>query len=510
MSSVRSRASSTTSTGSRCLTSTDTSQPLAEALAEARHQIVLARSLSRPPRASLLPIQHAIEHEMKDERKGRRERRSSIKNTKGCVSLPSEESSRGDEEVLMDEGKQRPMEDGNVERSESEAHTSSDIVVLDELEGQEMVGDNTSVDGGATSLVRVEVPEAEVLVAEPDFTDISALPEATSPLPSIRRLQLSAPAHEFPDPSGEFLRTILAENDLYGEPENGDVFDDERTLGDKYNRFRFSLVFRDLHQHGTPEPEAFEEFEIRRHQAFAVADNPDGAEKHAEMMAWLMETARRDGLDVREGNVLMSLWREFWLTHGHLDCYYSPPSQRLAQSLSPAALMFWVALRRGWGGWSPSSSMLSNFTRYSGLKSGIQHTKESRRHGSCLQGGRGLQGRGVDLLDGIWASGLPRCERARLSDLLLSLLTNDWKRDWRMNVTFDNWVALRPFMERSRAAEEAHFSEKQLYCDRLERMMREESVINSRMVLPSRVNSPEDLQFLCDVRDSRQFPARKE
>jgi hypothetical protein len=128
-----------------------------------------------------------------------------------------------------------------------------------------------------------------------------------------------------------------------------------------------------------------------------------------------------------------------------------------------------------------------------------------------LQGGWGLQGRGLDLLDGIYATGgLYRCEKKRLSDLLLSLIQNDWKRYWRMNVTFDNWVSLRPFMGRSRAAEEAHFSEEQLHCDRLERMMREERVVNSRMVLLlSKVDSAEDLQFLCDVRDSRQFPVRE-
>lgn len=365
-----------------------------------------------------------------------------------------------------------------------EAEQSSDSSRLSSLESLS--------DSEIPQLVRVALSSPQVDRPVPFSPDAHDPPRAEGPsrraytlvstLPLIHRVPPSSPAHEFPDPAEDFLRWVISEFGVHGELERGTRYD-ELTLF-YIARFRFSLVFQDLQQHDAPTAEAIEEFETRRHQVFATADIPWVAERHARMMARIMRLARRDGLDVREGKMLMSSWQQFWLDRGHKDKYYSPPAQLGADILSPAALLFWVALRRGWGAWKPSQDMLRNVRQDVFGMCYDEH--------SYLLGDMTPEVRGLEIVTSIQSSDLPAPEQARLVRVFSSL-PDDRDKDWRMKAIFARWRLIKPYVDRLRGEEEAHFSSAQIHLDRLERLIREESVINARMVLRNPIFSTDDL-----------------
>lgn len=181
----------------------------------------------------------------------------------------------------------------------------------------------------------------------------------------------------------------------------------------------------------------------------------------------LIGAAGGDGMNIHERLTFLFEWadynREFAILLGD-----NPDVPGL---LSLRIMNFWVALRRGWGAWRPSSRMLSNM-------------RESLRGWSDVN--HGVEDSPPRVLN-ISASSLPRVECLRLHTLLDELPMARFDR------LFENWAAYEVTVDDTRLESEAHFSRAELRLDRLERLIREERCINARRIVRNGQNTPQGL-----------------
>jgi hypothetical protein len=82
----------------------------------------------------------------------------------------------------------------------------------------------------------------------------------------------------------------------------------------------------------------------------------------------VMAMAERSGMDPREGEELRRRWLEFLTHHSQLR-YLNIPGQ-----LRWEDMLFWTALRRGWGRWRPSALMVQEARALLQRRTEFDHT----------------------------------------------------------------------------------------------------------------------------------------
>jgi hypothetical protein len=170
---------------------------------------------------------------------------------------------------------------------------------------------------------------------------------------------------------------------------------------------------------------------------------------HYTPLEAIMLAAERDGMNIVEGILFLTEWFH-WLERT-TEIYPAPRG-----FLDIQILQFWVALRRGWGNWHPSQNMLDEVRAVLLEQTNFNHIPNrdqslNFRHSTLAT---------------IRRSALPPGEKARLEKLL-----EDGVPAGRVNQIYANW---RSFMRRNfRINQDPTF-------DRLERLIREERVVNAR------------------------------
>jgi len=165
----------------------------------------------------------------------------------------------------------------------------------------------------------------------------------------------------------------------------------------------------------------------------------------------LMLLAVRDGLDIREGILIIWLWTR-WSSN------MLTWEQRDVEGFLPLSVMlFWVALRRGWGSWIPSRGMLEEARSML-----LLHTKFN--HSVALPNMR------------VGSFSIPRQERARF----VALVGGDIGISRTVQI-LDNWTAFVSAENLDSAPPPAGYSSTEEFrLDRLERLIVEERVVNAR------------------------------
>jgi hypothetical protein len=165
----------------------------------------------------------------------------------------------------------------------------------------------------------------------------------------------------------------------------------------------------------------------------------------------LMLLAVRDGLDIREGILIIWLWTR-WSSNMFTW------EQRDVEGFLPLSVMlFWVALRRGWGSWIPSRGMLEEARSML-----LLHTKFN--HSVALPNMR------------VGSFSIPRHERARF----VALVGGDIGISRTVQI-LDNWTAFVSAENLDSAPPPAGYSSTEVFrLDRLERLIVEERVVNAR------------------------------
>ncbi|PVH76957.1 hypothetical protein DL98DRAFT_657133 [Cadophora sp. DSE1049] len=167
----------------------------------------------------------------------------------------------------------------------------------------------------------------------------------------VRQLHHSKNPHRAPardqsrNVTDDFLAYLVTEvaHSQVVLPENDDRFELQDSLPE--HRFRHSLInpsqdWQDNPYESRAEPDSY----LR--EKLSVFE---GATILADMMR-----ALDDGMDVREAHAIVFLWTQFWLRSTSQDCYFS----MTYRAVPLAAMIFWVALRHGFGAWRPSDNMI--------------------------------------------------------------------------------------------------------------------------------------------------------
>jgi hypothetical protein len=180
--------------------------------------------------------------------------------------------------------------------------------------------------------------------------------------------------------------------------------------------------------------------------------------------------AKQDGMDIRESMRFIMQW-----------CVYRRWSSRPGRSqelypdvwgmLSVRDMQFWTALRRGWGNWGPSQGMLDQVREMLERYTNFNH----RPHVSEI--GTPSSDFASAALSRIQQRNSTPEERIRLVRLL-----DEGISQARFLQVEENWYTVMngELLETSRMNSESHFSTEQLRLDRLERLIREERLINAR------------------------------
>jgi hypothetical protein len=291
----------------------------------------------------------------------------------------------------------------------------------------------------------------------------------TLPAESVQR----RPVSDLPDPAEEFLVHLLHMPFVAGQgarrQEERDGQFEERSVPPDNARFRFSLVL------GSNNTEPTEGDQAAYRDLFSRLMREEGEIGPLTEIIW---HARRDGMDIREA----ALFIEHWLTFSYNHSQERYPD--IEGFLSVSAVQFWTALRRGWGNWRPSQRLLDQVQGLLRSSTKFDHGVSGWIHAEFIT-------RSDNLL-----STLPQVERRRM---MTWRTTDEEPGSVRFSQLQYNWVHFESAVDSTRLDSESHFSTQQLRLDRLERLIREERVINARR----RVRGP-DGEWLSHLMGSGQ------
>ncbi|KUJ12956.1 uncharacterized protein LY89DRAFT_721774 [Mollisia scopiformis] len=176
------------------------------------------------------------------------------------------------------------------------------------------------------------------------------------------------------------------------------------------------------------------------------------------LLATMIRVAAHDGMEIRERVGFLSVWTDFEEQIPALLQTY-PAIQTF---LSLPVVNFWVALRRGWGAWRPSDSMLASMRGFLNHITGVDHAPPTPRRAGQIS----------TISELVEQTILPNEEKERflLLESIIPLV--------RIHRLFENWAAYEVTVDDTRLPSEEHFSRAELRLDRLERIIREERIIN--------------------------------
>jgi len=235
-----------------------------------------------------------------------------------------------------------------------------------------------------------------------------------------------------------------------------------RFLGSEHEDFLYSTL-RDVsdYESSTVDRLRFEE---------AVGRLQDSLHKR------MILAAVADGMDVREAWEFLDAWRRFARNKEWND---------VPGMLSMRHMQFWSAIRKGWGTdrwgiWRCGDWFLTEVRNM--LLEGL-HFTHTPWEGSY--DGPSDDNPIANLTIRIGESGLPSQEIERLNELFGGDL--EWKRIARI---FHEWLEASAFVQEGRTTEEESWPIERLRLDRLERLIREEWLLNGIRTIPADRPSP--------------------
>lgn len=177
---------------------------------------------------------------------------------------------------------------------------------------------------------------------------------------------------------------------------------------------------------------------------------------------WLIiNQAITDGLDQREATEFIGHWNQYVFR-------FQDPYPEIEGMIPLLHLQFFIALQLGWGSWSPSYNFLRSVRRL--------FVRESTRFPHIPWDGipTGPGDPRTSALDWITRMrSIPFPERRRMLDL-----AGEGADIHRVVGIFQTWLMQGRFVENSRMPGETGFSTEELRLDRLERITREEEILN--------------------------------
>ncbi|KAF8850269.1 hypothetical protein BDZ45DRAFT_751922 [Acephala macrosclerotiorum] len=297
----------------------------------------------------------------------------------------------------------------------------------------------------------------------------------------ILRRTFHRPLHEVPDAGETYLRlllTVLVGSSYHGAGTSwtGRRFDEgipsmlwmgETMLDanfDNYDRnnYRLRYCLAERWQESTNVVEEYNE----------VLDylTTITSEIEATLLRTVIGIAMADGMSMGEAAAFLFYW--MILREQDADVMEHYPS--VPTMLPTSIIMFWFALRRGWSRWRPSLRMLNKVREFLQQNTSLNHAVVRQADGDNVDSEEEL-----DVLANIESSVLPDVEKERLR----KLVDDEQMTGARINRVFENWVAYEAIVEDTRLASEEHFSRAELRLDRLERIIREERIVNARRTL---------------------------
>jgi len=183
-----------------------------------------------------------------------------------------------------------------------------------------------------------------------------------------------------------------------------------------------------------------------------------------------MMMADRTGMDPREGEALLNSWSTF------LARRRAPRYLNIRGQLSWEDMLFWTAFRRGWGTWRPNDMFIQDVRRLLQNRTEFDHTPTSPLRVEISR-------------DQIIAANLPPSENTRLLQLWDDRYV-ERRTPGRIERILSNWNNFAPIAEQTRLESERGMSLEELRLDRLERLIREETIVNanryvSKLLLPT-------------------------
>jgi hypothetical protein len=250
------------------------------------------------------------------------------------------------------------------------------------------------------------------------------------------------------EPPEDFLRFLVDLNGNRWPRHDDELRFDEDTTGDA-SRFTYSLA----HSVQIPRPPTLDQTESFR----ALLTELWNISGQDPFVLRVMAMAERSGMDPREGEELLRRWLEF-LTHHSQPRYLNIPGQ-----LRWEDMLFWTALRRGWGRWRPRALMVQEARVLLRRRTEFDHTPL----------------RGEITRAQIVAISLPPLEKERLLQLWDDQII-ERRTEGRIERINSNWINFAPRAEQTRLESERGMSLEELRLDRLERLIREETIVNAK------------------------------
>lgn len=163
--------------------------------------------------------------------------------------------------------------------------------------------------------------------------------------PAMRRRVSQRTSTNQSVPLEEFLRYVIATNPPYSHRRT--PFVEERSIPEAERWRQYGFV--DPNSEGSPR----DNDRYRRQRSLVGLMNDE--EVGSQFVILFVDWARFEGLSVRDATGLPQCWRGYVF---QLPIVPQQPAVRRTVSPSPLALAFWVAVRRGWGSWTPEASYL--------------------------------------------------------------------------------------------------------------------------------------------------------
>lgn len=157
---------------------------------------------------------------------------------------------------------------------------------------------------------------------------------------------------------------------------------------------------------------------------------------------------------------MLRRWSTF-VTHHRQQRYLNIPGQ-----LKWEDMLFWTALRRGWGTWRPSDRMIQEVMALLQVRTEFDHTPTVQLRGEMTRAR-------------IIATSLPPLENIRLLRLWDERF---WERrsPGRIERILSNWISFAPRAEQTRLESERGMPLAELRLNWLERLIREETIVNAK------------------------------
>jgi hypothetical protein len=283
------------------------------------------------------------------------------------------------------------------------------------------------------------------------------------PQPRQRReLNRSAGRTDLPE---DFLRFLVDQNENRWPRNDIEERFDEDMPGDAF-LYTYSLASSVQ----VPPPPTVEQTESFRRRITDISIRSLYNSGGIPFIVGVMLMAETREMDPREGEALLNSWSTF-STRQRGPRYPNIPGQ-----LEWEDMLIWTAVRRGWGTWRPNDAFIQDVRGLLQNQTEFDHTPTSPLRVEITR-------------DRIIAANLPRSEKTRFLQLWDDRFV-ERRTPARIERILSNWNNFAPRAEQTRLESEREIPLEELRLDRLERLIREETIVNtkryvSKLLLPT-------------------------